>query len=58
MPVTSDEGGARPLPCPNEALRARVRRSLEDPRPSLSAEEAEQIMAHFIKSERERAEGR
>jgi antitoxin ParD1/3/4 len=30
-----------------EALRARVQRSLDDPRPSLTEEEAEQVMRRF-----------
>ncbi len=34
-----------------EALRARVRQSLVDPRPSLTAEEAEAEMARFISNE-------
>lgn len=34
-----------------EALRARVRHSLDDPRPSVSAEEAEADMARFLKDE-------
>lgn len=35
-----------------EALRARVRRSLDDPRPSLSADEAEAEMSRFAENER------
>ncbi len=34
-----------------EALRARVRRSVDDPRPSLSANEAEAELERFIKRE-------
>ncbi len=37
-----------------EALRARVQRSLDDPRPSLSADEAEPEMARFM-TEQEKA---
>ena len=33
-----------------EALRARVRRSLDDPRPSLTADEAEGEMKRFMKT--------
>ncbi|WP_206615616.1 ribbon-helix-helix domain-containing protein [Solirhodobacter olei] len=38
-----------------EALRARVRRSLEDPRPSLTADEAEAEMTRFAENERNAA---
>lgn len=38
-----------------EALRARVRRSLEDPRPSLTADEAEAEMTRFAENERKAA---
>lgn len=34
-----------------EAIRARVRRSIDDPRPSLSAEEAEAELHRFMKDE-------
>jgi antitoxin ParD1/3/4 len=34
-----------------EAIRGRVRRSLDDPRPSLTAEDAEAEMARFIENE-------
>lgn len=34
-----------------EALRARVRHSLADPRPSIGADEAEAEMSRFLKSE-------
>lgn len=37
------------------AIRARVRRSLDDPRPSLTADEAEVEMAHFMENERKSA---
>ncbi len=43
-------------PVPGDALqafRARVRRSLDDPRPSLTADEAEAEMARFLASERQ-----
>lgn len=35
-----------------EAIRDRVRRSLEDPRPSLAAEDAEEAMTRFMETER------
>jgi len=35
-----------------EALRARVRRSIDDPRPSLTADEAEEEMKRFMSSEK------
>lgn len=34
-----------------EAIRARIRRSAEDPRPSLDADEAEAEMARFMNSQ-------
>ncbi|WP_242225206.1 ribbon-helix-helix domain-containing protein [Shinella zoogloeoides] len=34
-----------------EAMRARIRRSINDPRPSLSADEAEAELARFMESE-------
>lgn len=34
-----------------EAIRARVRRSIDDPRPSLSADEAEAELNRFMKAE-------
>lgn len=34
-----------------EAVRARIRRSINDPRPSLSADEAEAELARFMESE-------
>jgi antitoxin ParD1/3/4 len=34
-----------------EAIRARVRRSINDPRPSLSADEAEAELTRFMESE-------
>ena len=34
-----------------EAVRARIRRSIDDPRPSLSADEAEAELARFMESE-------
>ncbi|OWK21509.1 CopG family transcriptional regulator [Mesorhizobium amorphae CCBAU 01583] len=34
------------------AIRARVRRSLDDPRPSLTADEADAEMARFMENER------
>jgi antitoxin ParD1/3/4 len=37
------------------AMRARIRRSLEDPRPSLSAEEAEAEMSRFMKGQEKAA---
>lgn len=38
-----------------EALRARVRQSLADPRPSLTAEEAEAEMSRFMSNEEKAA---
>ncbi|MER9586477.1 type II toxin-antitoxin system ParD family antitoxin [Mesorhizobium sp. M0276] len=35
----------------NEVMRARIRASIDDPRPSLSADEAEAEMARFMTSE-------
>jgi len=35
----------------NEVLRARIRTSIDDPRPSLTADEAEAEMARFMNSE-------
>ena len=37
--------------CSLEAMRARIRRSINDPRPSLSADEAEAELARFMESE-------
>jgi len=34
-----------------EAMRARIRRSIDDPRPSLTLEEAEAELARFMESE-------
>lgn len=34
-----------------EAVRARIRRSIDDPRPSLSADEAEAELARFMEGE-------
>ena len=34
-----------------EAVRARIRRSIDDPRPSLSADEAEAELARFMENE-------
>ncbi len=38
-----------------EAMRARVQRSVDDPRASVSAEDAEATMTRFMKTEREAA---
>lgn len=38
-----------------EAVRARVQRSLNDPRPSVSADDADGAMARFMKAEQEAA---
>jgi len=38
-----------------EAIRDRVRRSLNDPRPSIPADDAEEAMARFMAAEKEAA---